>query len=298
MAPYQTSTCCCVNEVKARVKARSIWNEKYAHCYGNRANAKDIKHGFIDGYVETMAGGSGCPPMIAPQRYSGLACLTHGKPAPGAWFEGYPLGAAVAESCGGAHGGESPLNPALLACFKDDTCNPGCCPCEPVGCGCGTSACGCGQTNCGGSCGCNSASTFNHSIHAIQNGMADADGAVIIEHSSAPVPLPTGELPTPAPLTNPAPAESHQAPPMPVPADAPESLSDQVSESVPFDMNGLQPQEAPSAEPPVEMPNLQVRFDMDETQWLFGDVDVARSLLQIDANSYAHDGQAIANTSL
>ena len=246
IAPYRYSSCCCcsIGEIKARMKAHSIWREKYAHCYGNRANAHDIKAGFVDGYVETMGGGSGCPPMIAPQRYSGLACLTHGKPAPGAWFEGYPLGAAVAESCGALNRGESSLNPALLACFKKEpSCNPGCCPCEPSTCGCGQSCSGgCGDSSCAG---CQSGATFGGPIQTIRNGMKDEDGAVIIEHSTAPTAVPAENLPSPATTSTP------NTPSIPQPTDAPETVSDRVSENSSPEENSTETAQATAIDRPV-----------------------------------------------
>ena len=280
VAPYRTSSCQCVSDMKLRWRARSIWKEKYEHCYGNRANARDIKEGFISGYIATANGGSGCPPIMAPQRYScGLACLTHRKPVGTFWFEGYPLGVAAAEACEGAKCYSSSLNPQLLACMNDQGCNPGCRPCEAP------TDCGCGQAGCNGEC--ESQVIFGATADAVRNGLADSDGAVVIEHSTAPVPIPTdviesesteGNLPAPGGLRD------GNAPPLPEPKDV-DVDKDRVSEVVPAESPVAENAQRAVVDGPVEMPNMQVRFDMNESDWLFGDVDVARSLLQIETTA-------------
>ena len=284
-APYQLSNCQCISDMRLRWQARSIWKEKYQHCYGDRAYAHDIKQGFIDGFVATAKGGSGCPPIMAPQRYSsGLGCLTHRKPIGTYWFQGYPLGAIAAESCAGEKCYASSLNPQLLACLNEQGCNPGCRTCEP------NTDCQGGQTGCGGGCG--SQAIFGTTTENIRNGMTDSDGAVVIEHSTSPIAVPAQTLDGQVPQDAlPAPSDSHDnnAPPMPQPIKDANVDRDHVSETVPTETpiaaDPSTVEQRVSVVTPIELPNMQVRFDLEESDWLFGDIDVARSLLQIDATS-------------
>ena len=144
-SPYETVQCEAVSEFRARIRARSIWASKYANCYKNHCNVKDIRDGFVDGFVDTCLGGDGCPPLFAPNGGCGLGLRDK---CSAAWFQGYPLGAAAAESCGcGRRLRNSLVNPALLGCQQG--CNAGCCPCENnvacQSCGEPAASCGCGH---------------------------------------------------------------------------------------------------------------------------------------------------------
>ncbi|MFG0253910.1 MAG: hypothetical protein ACF787_02235 [Rhodopirellula sp. JB053] len=148
VSPYENIHCEAITEFRARVRARSIWASKYAKCYAKHCNVKDIRTGFVDGFVDTCLGGDGCPPLFAPNGSCGLGLRDQ---CAAAWFQGYPLGVAAAESCGcGRLLKHSRVNPALLSC-GEPACNPGCEPCTGnVGgcntCGQPTASCGCGAT--------------------------------------------------------------------------------------------------------------------------------------------------------
>ena len=58
--------------------------------------------------------------------------------------------------------------------------------------------------------------------------------------------------------------------------------SNSEPEAFPFDLSGLEFTEESTSQAPVEMPNVQVRFDLDEDEWMFGDVDVVHALLQTE----------------
>ena len=115
VSPYEQIGCEGITEMRARLRARKIWLSKYASCYAKHCNVKDIRTGFVDGFVDTCLGGSGCPPLFAPNNQCSLglrnACAA-------AWFQGYPLGAAAAESCGcGNRLTSGRINPAFFTCL-------------------------------------------------------------------------------------------------------------------------------------------------------------------------------------
>ena len=126
LSPYNEVGCCTLTTFKARSMAKRIWREQYAHCYGNAAHGKDIRQGFIDGFVDTSMGGNGCPPLVPPTSY----CAIGRKPNATAWFQGYPLGIAAAESTGSCNMCQTGISPALIACMKNEECTPGCIPCQ------------------------------------------------------------------------------------------------------------------------------------------------------------------------
>ncbi|MBB3209680.1 hypothetical protein FHS27_005520 [Rhodopirellula rubra] len=148
VSPYENIQCEAISEFQARIRARSIWASKYSKCYAKHCNVKDIRTGFIAGFVDTCLGGDGCPPLFAPNGGCGLGLRDQ---CAAAWFQGYPLGVAAAESCGcGRLLRNSRVNPALFSC-GEPACNPGCAPCTGnVGgcttCGQPTESCGCGSS--------------------------------------------------------------------------------------------------------------------------------------------------------
>lgn len=124
-APYEASKGACTTERKARRVAREIWDRHHAECYLTNCNYKDVRTGFIAGFVATCAGGDSCPPMFAPAKHSlcGLnrRCST-------AWHEGWPLGAIAAESNGFSNCCCSRAHPCLRG--PRVPCNPGCISCD------------------------------------------------------------------------------------------------------------------------------------------------------------------------
>lgn len=152
VAPYEQIKCDGFRELRGRVKARAIWAKKYANCYRKHCNLKDVRAGFIDGFVDSCMGGDGCPPMFAP---NGGCSLGLGNHCASAWFEGYPLGAAAAEACGACRWAGNRCHPGLLSCGENPACNPGCEPCTNSGM-CGS----CGQA--GATCGCNGSGPISH----------------------------------------------------------------------------------------------------------------------------------------
>ena len=88
-----------------RVLAARAWHER-RQCYGNRRHRSDFENGFLQGYIDVANGGNGCVPAVAPASYLGWRYQTaDGQAAINAWFEGYPLGAQVAEQDGVGHWG-------------------------------------------------------------------------------------------------------------------------------------------------------------------------------------------------
>ena len=128
-APYQESGNCLTTNLRASMIARKIWRQKYAHCYGRATHAKDIRNGFVDGFVDKCLGGDGCPPLVPPKSY----CAFGRKIEANRWFQGYPLGVAAAESSGACGMCQTPVHPSLSAHLAMPACSPGCVPCAPAG---------------------------------------------------------------------------------------------------------------------------------------------------------------------
>lgn len=268
--------------MRARMRARSIWREKYADCYDSRQNAHHVKRGFIDGFVDTALGGKGCPPLIAPQY-----CFSSKSPMAGhAWFEGFPLGVVSAESVGADRWSRTiVLSPHLTACFANQGCNAGCVPC-----GRAASQCGCGQTACNGDCGQPAIVAQNQ---VIQSGMLDQDGALIIDHSVAPTPVPVTE-PNSADGGN---EEVPEAPALSVTPSADSDDDEDFSSVVPIAPQKTEavPGPSPAITGPVEMPNLQVRYDANLSDAGFSTGIIAQALLELDgADGWAAQTQTNA----
>lgn len=83
-----------------RAWAAQAWHREKAH-HGNRRHIADFRKGFLDAYAAVADGGDGCTPAIAPSEYWGWKYQSaEGQEKVGAWFAGYPLGAAAAETDG------------------------------------------------------------------------------------------------------------------------------------------------------------------------------------------------------
>ncbi len=99
--PYEYACCHSMHLTRARFMAHKLWRDKYEACYANRACAHDVQRGFVDGFVSVANGGNGCPPVTPNSRY----CVGKFRPVDnccevGAWYEGFPFGAAAAEQHG------------------------------------------------------------------------------------------------------------------------------------------------------------------------------------------------------
>lgn len=83
-----------------RAWAARAWHREKVH-HGNRRHIADFRKGFLDAYGDVAEGGDGCTPAIAPSDYWGWQYQSaEGQDKVGAWFAGYPLGAAAAETDG------------------------------------------------------------------------------------------------------------------------------------------------------------------------------------------------------
>ena len=142
VGPYEQISCDGLTELRGRIRARAIWARKYAKCYQKHCYTSDVRDGFVAGFVDACLGSGECPPMFAPKGACGIGLRKHSTAA---WFEGYPLGAAAAESCGACRWVGDRCHPGLLACGSTPPCNPGCVPCQKQGM-CGT--CGVAGNDC------------------------------------------------------------------------------------------------------------------------------------------------------
>lgn len=80
--------------------ARRAW-ESLEVCYQDFDYTDDFGRGFRKGYFDVANGGTGCPPIIPPQRYWSVKYASpRGHQRTHAWFEGYRYGAVVAEQDG------------------------------------------------------------------------------------------------------------------------------------------------------------------------------------------------------
>ena len=275
LAPYESLRCECFTRIRARLKARQIWRAKYQHCYGGRGFASDIRQGFIDGFVDTTLGGSGCPPLIPPQTYCGK-----NKAASPCWYEGFPLGAAAAESCGAVNWCKTPLSPELAACLAQSSCSPGCVPCE---------AC----EDCGTPTTPSSIPVVpEYNLPEYSDPPMDDDSAVFQQHVGDDIAPETpgssdAGLPTFEPL------ELQEGAPVPTPeplVPTPETLElpgvqssdgragDLTTDTTDTTDAGDAVDDRPVVDGPVPMPNLQVGYDADLLD-VFRDIDVAQAML-------------------
>ncbi|EMI58504.1 putative secreted protein [Rhodopirellula sallentina SM41] len=86
-----------------KVMATRAWL-RIRHCYRGHRYAKDLRAGFIAGYLEVATGGSGCTPTVVSPQYWGWRHQSgNGQAAVNAWFEGFPLGVKAAEEDGIGH---------------------------------------------------------------------------------------------------------------------------------------------------------------------------------------------------
>ncbi|QDS87222.1 hypothetical protein EC9_14000 [Rosistilla ulvae] len=129
---------------RAELMARRVWSYKYSDCHENHSNARDVRRGFIDGFVDIASGKDGCPPVFPPQNE---CCLTGPLRSPvnqcrdQAWFQGYPLGVAAAKQQGCHLWWRSNLPAHLIAQYQSANCTScGSTDCESTGC-CGPTGC-------------------------------------------------------------------------------------------------------------------------------------------------------------
>ena len=358
LQPYTEMGSCLKTDLHARLEAQQLWRSKYAHCYGRLNNARDIRRGFIDGFVETANGGSGTAPIVPPEKYCGIGRKVQAN----CWYQGYPLGVAAAESTGAANWRKSTISPALAACFATPHCSPGCVPVPE--------ACGCNTPGCNGSCGSVPASPMmqqpmvfdnhqnqmhNDQMHddqmhkdqmhqpsGIQEPIRPMGQETVPEAPTEPLPTPKATPPKPTNLDDrplqdldinapPRPSDaieraidkatddvtsatsvsqplvntdtifqvpSHRTPTVqsgPVEAPrldlgAPETKIQQESKSVEhLGDSVLEKEGKPVVGGPIEMPNIQVGFDWMEPDWLFGEVDITRALLEQEIPSALSD---------
>lgn len=359
--PYDEMSCCVVTDIRARMQAQQLWRQKYAHCYGRLNNARDIRRGFIDGFVETANGGSGIAPIVPPEKYCGIGRKVEAT----CWYQGYPLGVAAAESTGADNWRRTTISPALAACFATPNCAPGCVPVPD--------ACGCNQLGCNGSCGTVPAAPMiqqpmvfdtneiqMHQPSGIQEPIRSPDQEFVPEAPQEPLPAPKESTQDAIKDIDTRPLEQIEkdinAPPKPSEAieraidAATEDVTDATPVSQPlantdavfqvpshrttndgeqpvvqegpvvaprFDLGSELPEteSTPEAEPstdesefvertrdairdhekppvvsgPIEMPNIQVSFDWMEPDWLFGEVDITRALLEQQVPSVLND---------
>ncbi|MCM2373195.1 hypothetical protein [Aporhodopirellula aestuarii] len=86
-----------------KVMATRAWL-RVKHCYRGHRYQKDLRAGFIAGYLEVATGGSGCTPTVVSPQYWGWRHQSgNGQAAVNAWFEGFPLGVKAAEQDGIGH---------------------------------------------------------------------------------------------------------------------------------------------------------------------------------------------------
>lgn len=102
-----------------KVMAEKAWLRN-AHCHKKHRHSKDLRKGFIDGYMEVATGGSGCTPAVVSPDYWGWKHQSgDGQSAVNAWFEGFPLGVKAAEQDGIGYYNQiriqTPMRPASAA---------------------------------------------------------------------------------------------------------------------------------------------------------------------------------------
>ncbi len=93
-----------MSEVIENKRDRKLAKNSWEHCdsvYNGVDNPDHFKRGYIAGYMDKAAGGTGCPPMIPPKKYWGIHYQNaSGKCKTVAWFDGYSHGALGAEMDG------------------------------------------------------------------------------------------------------------------------------------------------------------------------------------------------------
>ena len=304
VSPYSEMGSCALTCMKGRRMAARMWRDQYAHCYANSAYSKDIRQGFIDGFVDTCNGGNGCTPLVPPQHYCGIGRKTNA----GSWFQGYPLGVAAAESCGACNMSQSALSPALAACVRQPECTPGCIPCGNVP--------HVGTEN----------DPLFQAIEAgpvIQAPLTDSAPDSAIDDMDVAREEPAEEREDVFPplesmnddsdLELPADGEEDRSlPDRPLPSEAIERAIDKATEDLPEPVSPsagkppitsvpstiqspppvvgepvkrpepFDPDAPPVVGMPVELPNIQVSYDWEGVDWLFGEVDLADALLEHD----------------
>lgn len=99
-AAYNDSSESMVLGWRNHVWSKKAWYQQ-RHLYASHPYVKDFGKGFQAGYTDVANGGDGCVPVLPPREYwSWRYQSPEGQGKSGAWFEGYPLGAAAAEKDG------------------------------------------------------------------------------------------------------------------------------------------------------------------------------------------------------
>lgn len=221
-APYEATKGTCTTERQARRVAREIWDCHHAQCYLNNCNYKEVREGFIDGFVSTCSGGNTCPPMFAPAKHS-LCGLN--KRCSTAWHEGWPLGSVAAESSGFCNSSCSRAHPCLRG--PKLPCNPGCVK-----------------------CGVNASSLDDHGGYIIEH---YGEPAVITEEIHINDPSATNAYE--APIEDPATPLIEQQPPVaPAPPAVPAQQAPAAKPSVPAIEASAPTEAAPAPTPPAPAP--------------------------------------------
>lgn len=93
-----------------QVMATKAWL-RIQDCYKQNPCWKDLRAGFIDGYLEVAEGGGGCTPTVVSSDYWGWRYqCAQGQCSVNAWFEGFPLGVKAAEQDGIGHYNQIRMN--------------------------------------------------------------------------------------------------------------------------------------------------------------------------------------------
>lgn len=94
----------CIDESMVDYRNRALAEKAWIRirrAYFHNQYHRDIKAGFVAGYLEVAGGGDGCTPALAPEEYWGWRYQSPlGQAAVNAWFQGFPLGAKAADQDG------------------------------------------------------------------------------------------------------------------------------------------------------------------------------------------------------
>jgi hypothetical protein len=100
----------CIDEFMVSYRNRA-WSAKSWHANKHRfcdqQHNREFEAGYRAGYENVASGGDGCTPSLPPRQYWGWRYQSpEGQAKVGAWFAGFPHGAAAAERDGLKHWGE------------------------------------------------------------------------------------------------------------------------------------------------------------------------------------------------
>lgn len=97
----------------AAVRSRRVWIDCYAEQYAEESGNKAFRQGFETAFVETVQGGTGCPPPVPSRPLLSWQTLTFSYPDADAWYAGYHLGHASALANGVDRWRLAPIDPSL-----------------------------------------------------------------------------------------------------------------------------------------------------------------------------------------